>query len=81
MLKLTKNQAEILDKLLRMESKKVAQVMKVSPDTVYGVLYNFKRKVQNAEEFLAVARSKYAPLLKKRLNTPRIMPVDEEEEW
>jgi len=78
MLKLTKNEKEILDSLLTMNPKVVALKLKIPVSKVYSTKHYFKRKVQNACEFLGVAKSVYAGLLKKRLRTPKIMPSLEE---
>jgi len=80
MLKLTKNEKQILDSLLTMNPKVVALRLKIPVAKVYSTKHYFKRKVQNATEFLAVAKSVYARLLKKRLHTPRIMPHLKEED-
>ena len=76
MLKITKFEKKILDALLTKSAKKVALDMKMKPQAVYNAYSSFKRKVQNSEEFLAVARGKYGSLLKRRLNTPKIMPEE-----
>ena len=82
MLKLSKIEKEILDLLLSTSPKAVAQKLTVDIQKVYSTKHYFLCKVQNAEEFLAVAKSKYKPLLSRRLNTPKIMPITEdEEEW
>ena len=81
MLKLTKTEKEILDLLLTMKPKAIALKLKIPVAKVYSTKHYFKRKVQNASEFLAVAKSTYAALLKRRLRTPRIMPEVEEEEY
>ena len=81
MLKFSKQEAKILDSLLTAKAKVVAQKLGVDVQTVYNTKYYFLCKVQNAEEFLAVAKSKYKPLLGRRLNTPKIMPLEEEEDW
>jgi transposase len=78
MLKLTVQEKKILDALLTAEPKTVAGKLGVSIQTVYNTKNYFRRKVQNAEEFLAVAKSKYKPLLGRRLNTPRIVPIEDE---
>lgn len=81
MLKITKFEKKILDLLLKKSAKRVALDLKIKPQAVYNAYSSFKRKTQNAQEFLAVARGKYGPLLKRRLNTPSIMPeVDLDEE-
>ena len=86
MLKLTKHEAEILGLLLNMSPSKVAEHLSrqhktvIKPQAVYSAKNAFLKKVQNAQEFLAVAKSKYKPLLRKRLNTPKIMPIGEEDE-
>lgn len=78
MLRFTPSEVEILDLLLTSSPSVVAQKLKIKRQKAYSTKNYFLRKVQNAREFLAVANSKYKPLLKKRLNTPAIMPVAEE---
>lgn len=78
MLKIGVLEKKILDGLLNSEPKTVASKLGVKLQTVYNTKSYFRRKVQNAGEFLAVARSKYKPLLAKRLKTPKIMPTDYE---
>jgi len=81
MLKITKFEKKILDALLKKSAKKVALDLKLSDvQAVYNAKASLKRKTQNAEEFLAVARGKYGDLLKRRLNTPSIMPEKDEDE-
>ena len=80
MLKFSVREKKILDGLLTKSPKKVAEDLHIDVETVYYTKNYFKRKVQNAEEFLAVAKSKYAPLLRRRLNTPKIMPEDVDED-
>ena len=79
MLTITEHEKKILDRLLTATPKVVAQRLGIKRQAVYSTLHNFKRKAQNAEEFLAVARGKYGLLLRRRLNTPKIMPLVEEE--
>ena len=81
MLKLSKIEKEILDLLLSASPKATAQKLNVDIQKVYSTKHYFLCKVQNAEEFLAVAKSKYKPLIRRRLNTPKIMPLEDEEEW
>ena len=81
MLKLTPMEKKILDLLLEAEPKVVAQRLNIKVQKVYNTLSYFRRKVQNAEEFLAVARGKYKQLLKRRLKTPKIIPEEDEEDW
>jgi len=80
-LKIGKLEKEILDGLLEATPKKIAEVLDIEVQKVYNTKSYFKRKVQNASEFLAVAKSKYKPLLVKRLKTPKIMPYDEKDDW
>jgi len=80
MLKLSKIEKEILDLLLSASPKATAQKLNVDIQKVYSTKHYFLCKVQNAEEFLAVAKSKYKPLIRRRLNTPKIMPLEDEEE-
>lgn len=81
MLKFTKFEKKILDALLKKRAKKVAQDLKLKDvQQCYNVKSSLKRKTQNAEEFLAVARGKYGDLLKHRVNTPSIMPEKDEDE-
>ena len=80
MLTISENEKKILDGLLKKNPKKVAEELGTSPQKVYSTKHYFKKKVQNAEEFLAVARGKYHSLLRRRLSTPKIMPVDNEDE-
>jgi len=80
MLKFTKFEKKILDALLKKSAKKVAQDLKLKDvQQCYNVKSSLKRKTQNAEEFLAVARGKYGDLLKRRVNTPNIMPEKDED--
>ena len=81
MLKLSPLEKKILDGLLRSTPKVVASRLGVPVQKVYNTVSYFRRKVQNAEEFLAVAKGRYKPLLQRRLKTPKIMPEEEEEEW
>ena len=80
MLKVSKMEAKILNGLLTKSGKKVAEDLNIKVQKVYSTKHYFLCKVQNAQEFLAVAKSKYKPLLKRRLTTPKIMPL-EEEDW
>ena len=81
MLKLTPMEKKILDLLLEAEPKVVAQRLNIKVQKVYNTLSYFRRKVQNAEEFLAVAKGKYKQLLKRRLKTPKIIPDEDEGDW
>lgn len=82
MLKLTKREKQILDALLVADNKTVALKLGIPLQTTYNTVNYFRRKVQNAQEFLAATKSKYKKHLRKRLDTPRIMPEsDEEEDW
>jgi hypothetical protein len=82
MLKLGLKEKMILDELLRASPKRVANKLGVPVQKVYSTKNYFLRKVQNGQEFLAVAKSTYKPLLKRRLKTPRIMPEEPEtDEW
>lgn len=81
MLKITENEKKILDALLAAPPKMVAVRLHIKVQKVYSTKHYFLRKVQNAEEFLAVAKSKYKPLLKRRLKTPKIMPEDFGEDY
>jgi hypothetical protein len=81
MLKLGIIEKKILDELLKSEPKAVAIKLGIPVQKVYNTVSYFRRKVQNAEEFLAVAKSKYKPLLERRLKTPPIIPIEEEEEF
>jgi hypothetical protein len=84
MLKFGKIEVQVLDLLLRHKPWKVAEIMakrgykrfkgKKGVQKVYNVNSYFKRKVLNGEEFLAVSKSKYKRLLKRRVKTPNIMP-------
>jgi hypothetical protein len=60
------------------KTKKVV-LQTVTVKDVYDAKHQLRKQVQNAEEFLAVAKSKYKAHLTRRLNTPKIVPVDEEE--
>lgn len=80
MLKITPTEKKILDGLLTKTPKVVANTLKVHRQKVYSTKHYFLRKVQNAEEFLAVARGTYKPLLSRRLKTPKIMPREPDEE-
>lgn len=79
MLKINNKEKQVLDLLLTNEPGLVAQKMKISRAEVYDIKYNFRRKVQNAREFLQVANSVYKPHLARRINTPGIMPGPDEE--
>ena len=83
MLKIGKLEKEILDGLLETTPKKLAERMEIDVQKIYNTKSYFKRKVQNAGDFLAVAKSKYKPLLVKRLKTPKIMPPEDDysDEW
>lgn len=82
MLKLTENERKVLDLLLKADPQVVAVRLKIKRQRVYSTKHYFRKKVQNAEEFLAVAKSKYKRLLKRRLKTPRIMPIlEDDEDW
>lgn len=82
MLKLSVMEKKILDLLLESEPKVVAQKLNIDVQKVYNTVSYFRRKVQNAEEFLAVARGRYKRLLRRRLKTPKIIPEEfEDEEW
>ena len=70
----------ILDSLLGKEPKRVANDLGVSVQRVYSTKNYFLRKVQNGEEFVGMAHSKYKGLMKRRLKTPRIMPEEPEED-
>lgn len=80
MLKLTPTEKKILDLLLTADVQVVAARLNIKRQQVYSTKHYFRKKVQNAEEFLAVARGKYQRLLKRRLKTPRIMPRLEDDE-
>ena len=80
MLKIRKTEKKILDALIGARPKVVAVKLGIEPQKVWSTKHYFLKKVQNAEEFLAVAKSKYAPLLRRRLNTPKIMPEDIDED-
>ena len=77
MLKIGVLEKKILDGLLDNTPKKLAESMDIKVQKIYNTKSYFKRKVQNASEFLAVAKSKYKPLLSKRMKTPKIMPTDD----
>lgn len=79
MLKFGVLEAKILNGLLSCSPSMVAQKLEIDRQTVYNAKLYFRMKVQNGEEFLAVARSKYKPLLRRRLKTPAIMPVAPED--
>ena len=81
MLKITKMEKEILDRLLTKKPEVVAMELGISRQKIYNTVSYFRRKVQNAEEFLAVAKSRYKPLLRRKLKTPKIIPDEEEEEF
>lgn len=76
MLKLSPMEKKILDLLLEAEPKVVAQKLDIPVQKVYNTVSYFRRKVQNAEEFLAVARGRYKTLIRRRLKTPKIIPDD-----
>ena len=80
MLKLSKTEKQILDGLLKKSAKKVAVDLGITVQKVYSTKHYFLRKVQNAQEFLAVSKGKYGPLLRRRLNTPKIMPDEDLDE-
>lgn len=80
MLKITDREKKILDALLTASPEVVAMRLKIDRQTVYSTKHYFRKKVQNAQEFLAVAKSKYQKHLSRRLQTPNIMPVDEDED-
>lgn len=79
MLYLSNREKEILDALLSAEPKAVAEKLGVPVQTVYDVKTDLKAKAQNAQDFLAVVKSKYAPLLSRRVKSPAIMPTENEE--
>jgi hypothetical protein len=71
----------ILDSLLKAEPKRVANDLGVSVQRVYSTKNYFLRKVQNGEEFVSLAHSKYKGLMKRRLKTPAILPDEEDEDF
>lgn len=79
MLYLSEREKEILDALLSADPKTVAQKLGVPVQTVYDVKTDLKRKAQNAQDFLAVVKSKYGSLLSRRVKSPSIMPKADEE--
>lgn len=87
LLKIGRQEKQVLDLLLHHEPKIVALRLnfmtkdgKVDIQRVYNIKSYFQLKVQNAEDFLAVARSQYGGLLKKRRKGPKIMPTEMEAE-
>jgi hypothetical protein len=79
MLKIGKLEKKILDGLLTKKPRVVAQDLELDVSQVNSAKYYFRRKVQNARDFLAVANSKYRELLSSRLKTPSIMPEEDED--
>lgn len=79
MLKLGQKEKQILDMLIIAEPKVVALRLNIPIERVYAADHYFRRKVQNAEDFLAVARGRYKILLSRRLKTPSIMPLEGDE--
>jgi hypothetical protein len=76
MLVFTEHEKKILDALLIMDTKAAALKLGVKRQEIYNVKHRLRARAQNAQEFLSVARGKYAPLLTKRIKTPRIMPIE-----
>ena len=74
MVKLTSHQKKILDALLTKTPKTVG----LEVTACYQALHKLRLKIQNAEEFLSATKSKYKVLLKRRLQTPDVMPTDED---
>lgn len=80
MLKFGVIEKKVLDALLVMTPKAVAEKMNIPVKRVYGVKSYFRTKIQNAEEFLSVGKSLYKPLLSRRLSSPKIIPVNADED-
>jgi len=81
MLRFGRKEKLILDTLLKAEPKRAAKILGIPVSRIYTTKAYFRRKVQNGQEFLLVSRTKYKPLLKRRLKTPAILPDEEDEEF
>jgi len=77
MLKIGKSEKKILDMLLHKSPKLVSEELGIDVQSVYSTKHYFKKKVQNAREFLSVANSQYKSIISKRIKSPRIMPIIE----
>lgn len=81
MLKLTLHEKRILDALLTKTPKVIAEELNLkSVQTVHNAKTSLRRKVQNAEQFLSVVKSRYGSILKYKLTTPSIMPETDNDE-
>lgn len=77
MLKMTKQEVLILDSLRGATPKVVAKKLGLKQQQVYNAIHSFRKKTQNAQDFLAVAKSQYRYVLNRRLETPKIKPLDD----
>jgi len=75
MLKLTIHEKRILDALLTKTPKVIAEELNLtSVQIVHNAKTSLRRKVQNAEQFLAATKGRYKSILIYKLKTPSIMP-------
>lgn len=82
MLKIAPKEKEILDLLLVKKPKVVAKELGIDVSYVYNTTSYFRKKVQNAEEFLSIAKGRYRSILSRRLKTVKIVPEkDTEIDW
>jgi len=80
MLKMTKDEVRILNALKGATPSVAAFRLGIKEQKVYNTIHYFRRKTQNAQDFLAVAKGEYGFVLNRRLATPKIKPCKEDDE-